>query len=218
MKVLISQVHYPVEVIGPGRRIGIWFQGCTIRCFGCISRSTWPEDSNYVVNLADVLDWVDSLSGSHVDGVTISGGEPFDQRAALTGLLDGLHEWRAAQPRPIDILAYSGRPYAELEADFCDVLARIDAIVAEPYIDGQPTDLPLRGSANQVVVPLTPLGQERYTGAALDALARQRRQVQLEVADGEMQMIGIPEQGLMRRIQAQAAAEGIALRRRSWLN
>lgn len=217
MKALISQLHYPVDVIGSGRRIGIWFQGCTIRCFGCISRNTWPADPRLEVDLRDVFGWIDSLSDKQVDGVTISGGEPFDQPAALTQLLDGLHDWRASQPRAIDILAYSGRPYTDLRAHFSDVLSRIDAVVAEPFIDGEPTDLPLRGSANQQIVPLTTLGHDRYTGAALDSLAAQRRQVQLEVADGEMRMIGIPEQDLMRRIHAQAAAEGVILRRRSWL-
>lgn len=217
MKALISQLHYPVDVLGPGRRIGIWFQGCTIRCFGCISRNTWPSDTRFEVDLRDVLGWVDSLSHKQVDGVTISGGEPFDQPVALMRLLDGLYAWRASQSREIDILAYSGRTYTELQADFSGVLSRIDAVVAEPFIDGEPTDLPLRGSANQRVVPLTPLAHERYSGAALDSLATQRRQVQLEVADGEMRMIGIPEQGLMRRIQAQAAAEGVTLGSRSWL-
>lgn len=217
MKVLISQMHYPVNVIGPGRRIGIWFQGCSIGCFGCISRNTWPADPRFEVELVDVLSWVDSLSEYEVDGITLSGGEPFDQPDALTHLVAGLHRWRTSQARAIDILAYSGRPYAELQADFSPALAHIDAVVTGPYIDGEPTDLPLRGSANQQVVPLTPLGQDRYTGAALASLATQRRQVQLEVADNELRMIGIPEQGLMRRIQSQAAAEGVVLGNRSWL-
>lgn len=217
MKALISQLHYPVDVIGPGRRIGIWFQGCAIRCHGCISRTTWPADPQFEVDLDEVVNWIHSLSDMQVDGVTISGGEPFDQPAAFAQLLDAIHAWRASQHRVIDILAYSGRSFTELQADFSQVLSRIDAVVAEPFIDGELTELPLRGSANQQVVPLTPLGRERYTGDALASLATQRRQVQLEVADGEMRMIGIPEQGLMRRIQSHAAAEGVTLRRRSWL-
>ena len=37
----LSRLHFPVTTLGPGRRIGIWFQGCSIRCPGCISADTW---------------------------------------------------------------------------------------------------------------------------------------------------------------------------------
>ncbi|HAU1321526.1 TPA: radical SAM protein, partial [Legionella pneumophila] len=41
MMIYISRVHFPVTTLGPGHRIGIWFQGCSIRCPGCISTDTW---------------------------------------------------------------------------------------------------------------------------------------------------------------------------------
>ena len=39
--VSISRLHFPVTTLGPGHRIGIWFQGCSIRCEGCLSMDTW---------------------------------------------------------------------------------------------------------------------------------------------------------------------------------
>ena len=36
----LSRMHFPVTTLGPGNRIGIWVQGCTIRCPGCVSADT----------------------------------------------------------------------------------------------------------------------------------------------------------------------------------
>ena len=35
----IDRIHYPVYTLGPGKRIGIWFSGCSKKCYGCISPS-----------------------------------------------------------------------------------------------------------------------------------------------------------------------------------
>ena len=217
MKLLVNKLHYPVEVLGPGRRAGIWVQGCTIHCFGCISRDTWPADPRFGVDVKDVLGWLSALPADGVDGITISGGEPFDQPDALENLLQGLHEWRAELSSPVDILAYSGRSYDDLATEFPAQLAKLDAVVSEPFVQGAPTLLPLRGSANQRVVALSPLGIERYTGDALDALGAQRHQMQVAVDNESIWMIGIPEQGALRRIQAQASSNGLEVGRASWL-
>ena len=42
-RIALSRIHFPVTTLGPGRRIGIWFQGCSIRCPGCISMDTWAQ-------------------------------------------------------------------------------------------------------------------------------------------------------------------------------
>src|SRR5437899_11617845 len=42
-EIAISRIHFPVTKLGPGRRIGIWVQGCSVRCPGCISVDTWAQ-------------------------------------------------------------------------------------------------------------------------------------------------------------------------------
>ncbi len=77
MMLNLSRIHFPVTTLGPGNRIGIWFQGCSIRCKGCISVDTWgmKKGSVSVDEIISVIDpWLDMA-----DGITISGGEPFDQ-------------------------------------------------------------------------------------------------------------------------------------------
>ena len=218
MRLLLNKAHFPVTVLGPGTRVGLWFQGCTIRCRGCISRDTWTAADASAVEVESVLEWVRSLPSDRVDGVTISGGEPFDQPAALAALLTGLREWRESEPRPVDLLAYSGRAWAALQETFPEVLAMLDAVVPEPFVQGAPTDAPLRGSANQLVVALSDLGRERYSANGDDdVLGAQRARIQVEVDDQSVWFIGIPRQGDMRRMTQQAAAAGIGLRRTSWL-
>ena len=164
-----------------------------------------------------MLAWIADLPDGTVDGVTISGGEPFDQADALAELLDALGTWRATQSQPVDLLSYSGRSLDVLEQDFAPLLARLDAVVPEPYIQGAPTRLALRGSANQSLVALSPLGVERYTGAALLELEAQRDRMQVEVDGESIWFIGIPEQGTMSRVRTQAAEAGIGIGRPSWL-
>ena len=37
----LNKAHYPVTALGPGRRIGLWLQGCALACPGCISQDSW---------------------------------------------------------------------------------------------------------------------------------------------------------------------------------
>ena len=83
MHLRISRLHYPVTVLGPGRRIGIWVQGCSIGCPGCLSQDTWSPDAAEPVSVARVIETCRRVSKDELDGVTISGGEPFDQPDGL---------------------------------------------------------------------------------------------------------------------------------------
>ena len=103
----ISRVHFPVTALGPGQRLGIWFQGCSIRCPGCISADTWA-DSKRPTTVGEVLaSLLPKLK--EIDGFTISGGEPFDQPEALESLLRGLRSSTSA-----DILVFSGHKLEDL--------------------------------------------------------------------------------------------------------
>ena len=103
--IALSRIHFPVTALGPGRRIGIWFQGCSIRCPGCISMDTWAQGrgSTTVDKVADAI----SQWSTTADGITISGGEPFDQPDALFELLARIRSQTEA-----DILVFTGYPWA----------------------------------------------------------------------------------------------------------
>ncbi len=90
----LNKAHWPVTVLGPGRRIGLWVQGCSIHCPGCVSQDTWPKDPARAIAVPELIAWCRKVTAGTFDGVTISGGEPFEQPAGLAALLEALVAWR----------------------------------------------------------------------------------------------------------------------------
>jgi anaerobic ribonucleoside-triphosphate reductase activating protein len=210
----VNRMHHPVTVLGHGVRAGIWVQGCTIGCAGCASRDTWDAAAGEDVTPSTVVRWLNSLPGP-IDGVTVSGGEPFQQPAQLAALLTELDGWRGDRDRPVDLLVFSGYSWPRLAArpDCADALARCDAVVAGPYVERRNSGTALRGSDNQEVVTLTALGGERYG----DAGAMSTQAVQVSMDGDVVRLIGIPRRGDLDRMRAGLTARGIALEAVTWL-
>lgn len=212
----VNKAHYPVTVLGPGKRLGLWLQGCTLRCRGCVSQDTWERDPARAMKVADLLVWCRKTAGTALDGVTISGGEPFDQPQGLRALFKGLRAWRRESGLNFDILCYSGYPLATLQQRHADLLALLDAVIPEPYADGLPLGKLWRGSANQALLPLSELGRQRYA-AYLDAAAgSQGKRMQLAVEGQRIWLIGIPERDEMAQLEALCRSRGLSLETVSW--
>ncbi len=212
----LNKAHWPVTVLGPGRRIGLWVQGCSIHCPGCVSQDTWPADPKKTIAVRDLVAWCKRVSGGDLDGVTISGGEPFEQPAGLTALLKALHGWRREAALDFDILCYSGFPLKTLERKHATVLALLDAVVPEPYADKLPLGNVWRGSANQPLVPLSERGRARYAQYVDASPATDGKRMQAAIEGGRIWMIGIPDRGDMARVEALCASRGLTLEKVSW--
>jgi len=211
----LSRIHFPVTNLGHGTRIGVWVQGCTVHCRGCISRDTWPARPDDAVAVDAVLDRIAAdLPSAH--GVTVSGGEPTDQPAALHELLAGIDRLRGRRD-DLDVLVYTGRSLAEAVELVPGLAGLADAVISEPFLaDRVDATLALRGSSNQVVTPMTALGRRRYGRVDAD-LAHQRDTIGLHVDDDSIWMVGIPRPGDLVELETALAADGITLGRRSWL-
>jgi anaerobic ribonucleoside-triphosphate reductase activating protein len=193
-EIAISRIHFPVTKLGPGRRVGIWVQGCSIRCSGCISIDTWAKGrGRTVVNevLRAIAPWI-----SDAEGFTISGGEPFDQADALTHLLTGIRKLSTA-----DVLVFTGHSLESIASRLPSMEGLIDALVADPFDETAPQTLALRGSDNQRLVPLTPLGRKIYAGYDRCADARERAVDVMFDGSGEVWFAGIPARDDFRRLQ-----------------
>lgn len=216
MKIAVNKAHFPVTVLGPGRRIGIWVQGCRIHCKGCVSQDTWNPDPGREMTVARLLAWCRKTSGGAFDGVTISGGEPFDQPKALSALLDGLIRWRADGGPDFDILCYSGYPLATLQKRHPALLTRLDAIIPEPFVEALPLAHVWRGSANQSLVPLSERGRARYAPFADAAADTFGKRIQAGVDGQRIWFVGIPARGDMAALEAICAERGIEFSKVSW--
>jgi len=197
----LSRVHFPVTTLGPGQRLGIWFQGCSIRCSGCISADTWGPGRT-VVDVASLLEqvapWLDQA-----DGVTISGGEPFDQFDALLQMLVGLRQRTAA-----DILVYSGHPLETLQPMLDQARDLIDAVISDPYLEQADQSLALRGSDNQRLTLLTALGRSRLAGLERASTPADKALDLMFDATGTVWMAGIPRRGDLLRLRELLRAQG----------
>lgn len=212
MRIQVNKVHFPVTALGPGSRIGIWMQGCSIGCPGCISRDTWHGGREYETTVDALLAQCDRLTTDEVDGVTISGGEPFDQPAALAALIAGLCARRVRQATPMDILLYSGQPLERLRQHHSAILAGADAVISEPYVAARAPGGRWWGSSNQVLTALSPLGEERY----VDAEGKGGPAMQVSIDMEHIWMIGVPRPMDMARLERATRVRGLEIGLVSW--
>jgi anaerobic ribonucleoside-triphosphate reductase activating protein len=190
--IAISRVHFPVHTLGPGKRLGIWLQGCSIRCPGCISMDTWAQGREQIAINALVeaaSPWLDQA-----EGITVSGGEPFDQAPALETLLRLLRSRSNA-----DILVYSG--YSLVSLDLSKFSGLIDALICDPFLVDRDQTLVLRGSDNQRLIILSALGQRRFASYERSILEGERTlDVMFDGPAGEVFLAGIPSRGDLKRL------------------
>ena len=92
---------------GPGIRAVVWVQGCTIGCSGCYNEFTHPHKIESLYTPSEVAKWILSIDG--IDGVTFSGGEPFEQAKAVLQVIKEIK-----QEKQLDVFVFSGYTYAKL--------------------------------------------------------------------------------------------------------
>lgn len=146
----VARILYPVQVLGPGKRIGIWVAGCSRGCKGCSNPELWEQKPEYEVSVDQLVSLIENLARGHeIDGFTISGGEPLNQPKDLAKLIERLSGISS------DILVYTGYQIEELRArqdkatDL--VLSRIAVLIDGEYIEELNDGTFLRGSSNQRV-------------------------------------------------------------------
>ncbi|HYU15856.1 MAG TPA: 4Fe-4S single cluster domain-containing protein [Candidatus Acidoferrum sp.] len=147
---------------GPGSRFAIWFQGCSLGCAGCFNPATHPTGAGERVAVDDLVDRV-LAERQAIEGVTVSGGEPFEQPEGLLALARGL---RRGAP-VLSILVFSGFTRTEIERQPLGpaILEAIDVLVDGRFVERRALGRGLRGSDNQVIHLLSP----RYTREAIEA-------------------------------------------------
>lgn len=175
------------EALGPYKRFALWVQGCTKRCTGCIAKDSWALDGGELVSVDELADQIKKQES--IEGITISGGEPFLQQEPLCEII-----LKVREQRDIGVIIYTGMKYSEIQNT---MLARLaDILVDGEYIEEMNDNKSLRGSSNQNVICVT----ERYRGIVDQYYGLQGRKIELIMSEGVTQMIGIPSKGLDKMI------------------
>ena len=178
-------------MLGPGKRAAIWFQGCMRNCPGCMSPSSRPLNGGRETTVEKVVSAIISLE--NIEGITISGGEPFLQIDALYSLVKNIKD-----KSNLSIIVYTGytiNALCELKNFKVEQLINgmIDILIDGEYVDELNDGVALRGSSNQTVHILS----ERYKGfEAIYTL--KKRDAEILVSDKEIFFVGIPEKETLR--------------------
>lgn len=175
------------EALGPYKRYAIWLQGCNKRCQGCISPGAQPLTDGYSISVEDLA--ADILSAPDIEGVTISGGEPFLQQEAFCELIDLVRS-----KRDIGVIIYTGMLYSEIMHSA--LASRCDLIIDGEYVEALNDDKSLRGSSNQNVIYVS----DRYRALVAQYYGVQGRKMEFNFVNGSVRMIGIPSKNTTKWI------------------
>ena len=181
----VSSVSDHSSIYGPGRRYVIWVQGCSLGCVGCWNKGMWPADGGSEVRVDDLVSSISGVDG--VEGVTILGGEPLEQAAAVLELIG------AVRSLGLTVMLYSGYEENELDLIQTACVESSDIVILGRYVAAlRDTSLRWRGSSNQEVR----LASEAYAGLEIEEV----NEVEISIApDGNISMTGYPN-AVLRRV------------------
>lgn len=164
---------------GPGTRAVIWVQGCSLGCPGCFNPETHSFAGGEWVRVEDMFKEIVVLNDT-IEGITLSGGEPLQQRDAVTALLR-----RVKTETTLSTILFSGFTWEEIQAmPRPEFLQYIDVLIAGRYNASQRMARGLRGSANKTVHFLS----DRYTPNDINTTPTAEIMIK---ADGEIVVSGI---------------------------
>lgn len=127
-------------VNGDGIRFVIFTQGCSHHCKGCQNPDTWDFNGGTEISVEQLAEQIKAKK--HIDGITLSGGDPFYQQDECVKLLKLLPD--------INVWAYTGFLYEEIKdtplAQMCDV------IVDGMYVEELKCTGKMYGSTNQNII------------------------------------------------------------------
>ena len=146
---IVARILSPIHSLGPGERVGIWTQGCSKHCKGCISPELQPFSGRSIDEdaLANAIAHI--ARSRNCTGITISGGDPLEQAPSLLKLLKLLRSTFE------DILVYTGFELTEIQsgaagAEAAECLKYLDVLIDGRYVDELNfDDCVLKGSQNQ---------------------------------------------------------------------
>ncbi|WFA09388.1 anaerobic ribonucleoside-triphosphate reductase activating protein [Tissierella sp. Yu-01] len=134
-------------VDGPGIRLVIFTQGCRHNCPGCHNPQTHDFRGGYEINIDDILKLL--RDNPLLDGITLSGGDPFEQAENCSYLAKKVRELG------FNVVAYTGYTFENLliKKKFSKLLENTDILIDGKFdISEKDLTIPFRGSKNQRII------------------------------------------------------------------
>lgn len=137
-------------VDGPGIRYVVFTQGCPHNCNGCHNPDSHSFDVKNKISIDSI--YRDMLKNPLIDGLTLSGGEPFCQGEALARLCEKCHE------KKLNVITYTGYTIEQLlgnmdNPNVHDLLYQTDILVDGKFVlEEKSLMLRFRGSRNQRII------------------------------------------------------------------
>ncbi len=178
MKVKIHAYLPHSRANGPGLRAVLWFQGCTLNCPGCFNPAAQALDGGEEREVDSLLAAIATVKD--IEGVTFSGGEPFQQPEAL------LEVSRSVQALGLGVVVFTGYTQDALsrQALGASILKHIDTLIAGPYDEACRNPRGLMSSDNQSMHHLS----SRYAHLDFSTLPNREAIIQ---PDGSIVLTGI---------------------------
>ncbi len=185
MRIQIDRLFYPVKTLGYGKRLGIWTIGCPRQCKNCSNPELQTTQPDKTVSVEFIIERIEQFRDK-IDGITITGGDPFYQPEPLKELLAKIRFLGIE-----DILVYTGYTFEEIQKNYVlnQLLPYIGVLIDGPYIDELNDNMSIRGSSNQNIYILKDSLSERYRN-----VDNWERESQLVLSDNRLYAIGIPHQ------------------------
>jgi anaerobic ribonucleoside-triphosphate reductase activating protein len=147
---------------GEGVRVSLFVSGCRIHCEGCFNRCTWNFYYGSRFTSATEREIFDALSPDFISGLTVLGGEPFEEenQAELAPFLSRVKRkfpqktiWcYTGYVYDTDILPADGKKHTDFTDEF---LRNVDVLVDGRFIqEEKDITLQFRGSRNQRILKL----------------------------------------------------------------
>lgn len=150
LSIWLYRLYHNSVVDGPGRRSVIQVSGCSIQCKHCFIPETHKRENGKLVSISSIVDEIVMERERH-DGVTILGGEPFDQPESVAELVSRLKN------HGLHVTVYSGFTIEQLierrlpSIDY--ILTHIDLLIDGPYMVSLREGAgEYRGSRNQRII------------------------------------------------------------------
>ena len=166
------------EIYGHGKRVVIWFSGCSLRCDGCINSYLWDKSVGTKYSVDQLLKLI--IDFKDFNGVTYIGGEPLEQGEDLVLLSKKIVALNK------DIVLFTGYELEELN-DMQKQLFNLSSVVITGRYNREERDtgLFLRGSRNQKII---------FNNKNLvDYYSKEQRQVEIEIGADYIKYLGFPE-------------------------